>query len=314
MFDGGTAHSPHPAASPASLARWMVAGVALINVFVFGMVAFSLYQSFGEYEERAEVTAQNLSQMLAQDIGREFEKIDVTLLSAVDEIERQAARPGGIDGQALNCIPGAPAGARAGGHQHAHHRRRWHRRLWPRRRSARATEQLGPRILRSPARQPQGRPGSGQTGICAHRQEMGGSHLACLSSGGRFVRRRRLRQCRAGASRAGFYRHRRRRARIGFPARHGTENLRPLSGSQGHREGHRREAGGSGIAGTDRLRAGSRNLHFQSHGRWRRTKVRRPPDSQLSPLRRRWQGHRRLHGPVARSGRQDPGAGGTVLP
>ena len=83
----------------------MVLGVALINLFVLGMVAFSLHQSFGEFNERAEITAQNLAQMLAQDIGREFEKIDVTLLSAVDEFERQLAH-GGINRQAIDAYFG----------------------------------------------------------------------------------------------------------------------------------------------------------------------------------------------------------------
>jgi PAS domain S-box-containing protein len=91
--------------SPGAFVRWMEVGVASINLFVFGMVAFSLYESFGEYEERAEVTAQDMSQMLAQDIGREFEKIDVILLSAADEIERQLAH-GGINRGTLNAFLG----------------------------------------------------------------------------------------------------------------------------------------------------------------------------------------------------------------
>jgi PAS domain S-box-containing protein len=105
MFPDSTARFPSSAASSVSFTRWIVSGVALINLFVFGLVAFSLYRSFGEYEERAEVTAQNLSQMLALDIGREFEKIDVALLSAADEIERQMAH-GGIDATALNAFLG----------------------------------------------------------------------------------------------------------------------------------------------------------------------------------------------------------------
>jgi len=105
MSSDGTMHFPDSAASSASFVRRMVLGVALINLFVFGMVAFSLHQSFGEFDERAEITAQNLSQMLAQDIGREFEKIDVTLLSAADEIERQLAH-GGVNRQAVDAYFG----------------------------------------------------------------------------------------------------------------------------------------------------------------------------------------------------------------
>lgn len=105
MSDDDTTRLPGSTLSSASFNKWMVTGVTLINLFVFGMFAFSLNQSFHEFDERAEVTAQTLSQMLAQDIGREFEKIDVTLLSATDEIARQDAR-GGINKSELNVFLG----------------------------------------------------------------------------------------------------------------------------------------------------------------------------------------------------------------
>lgn len=103
MFSDATMPSPASATSATSFVRWMVTGVALINLFVFGVMASSLYQSFGEAEERAEVTAQNLSQLLALDIGGDIDKVDVALLAAADEIERQAAG-GGIDRQVLNAF------------------------------------------------------------------------------------------------------------------------------------------------------------------------------------------------------------------
>jgi len=105
MSNNGAAHLAHSTVSSGSIVWWMVAGVALINLFVFGMVALSLYQSFGEIEENAELTAQNLCRMLAQDIGGAIDKIDVSLLSAADEIERQIAG-GGIEGVALNAFLG----------------------------------------------------------------------------------------------------------------------------------------------------------------------------------------------------------------
>lgn len=104
MLSDGTTRFPVASASSSAFVRRMVGGVALIIMFVFGMVAFSLYQSFGEYEERSEIMAQNLSRLLALDIGREIEKIDVTLLTAVDEIERQLAR--GVDRKGLNVSLG----------------------------------------------------------------------------------------------------------------------------------------------------------------------------------------------------------------
>lgn len=103
MSSNGTLRFPDSATSFAPFVRWMVAGVALINLFVFGVMAFSLYQSFGESEERAELTAQNLSQLLARDIGGDIDRIDLALLTAADEIERQLA-DGGIDQRALNAF------------------------------------------------------------------------------------------------------------------------------------------------------------------------------------------------------------------
>jgi len=104
MVSDDTVRSPHSTSSSTSFVRWMVVGVALLNVIVFGLVAFSLTRSFGEYEERTEVTALNLSQMLAHDIGRELEKIDVMLLTAADEIRHQESQHSGIDAAALNAF------------------------------------------------------------------------------------------------------------------------------------------------------------------------------------------------------------------
>jgi PAS domain S-box-containing protein len=103
MSSDGTTHFPDLATSSTSFVRWLVEGVALINLFVFGMVAFSLYQSYGEFEERAELTAQNLSKLLALDTAGDIDKVDVALLYAADEIERQLA-DGGIDRQVLNAF------------------------------------------------------------------------------------------------------------------------------------------------------------------------------------------------------------------
>jgi PAS domain S-box-containing protein len=89
-----------PLATTSALPLRMAWGIVLINLFVFGMAGFVLYQSHGEYEERSGMIAQNLSRMLALDMSREFDKIDVTLLVAQDEIEGQLAR--GIDAAHLN--------------------------------------------------------------------------------------------------------------------------------------------------------------------------------------------------------------------
>ncbi|MCX7173243.1 MAG: ATP-binding protein [Proteobacteria bacterium] len=103
MFSDDVSHSSASTADSASFVSRLLWSIALINLFVLGLVAFTLNQSHDEFEERAEVTARNLSQLLALDIAGDIDKIDVALLSAADEVERQLA-VGGIDRQALNAF------------------------------------------------------------------------------------------------------------------------------------------------------------------------------------------------------------------
>ncbi|MFH1871384.1 MAG: ATP-binding protein [Pseudomonadota bacterium] len=91
------------AISSAAFVKWMQVGFALVNLFVFGMVGFSLHQSYDESQARAAVTGQNLSHLLAQELAGDFDKIDLTLLAAADEAERQLAA-GGIDRPLLNAF------------------------------------------------------------------------------------------------------------------------------------------------------------------------------------------------------------------
>ena len=101
MSGSAIAYPAKSATSSVWFVRWMMAGLVLINLFVFGMVTFSLYQSYDESQQGAELTAQNLSSLLAQHIAGDIDRIDLTLLAAADEVERQLAG-GGIDRQALN--------------------------------------------------------------------------------------------------------------------------------------------------------------------------------------------------------------------
>jgi len=103
MFSDDTMRFSNSATPSASFVRWMVASVVLINLFVFGFVTFLLYQNYQESEQSAELTAQNLSRLLAQDIAGDMDRIDLTLLSAADEVQRQLAS-GGIDRQALDAF------------------------------------------------------------------------------------------------------------------------------------------------------------------------------------------------------------------
>ena len=99
----GRPHLAKRATTSAAFFKWMQVGFALINLLVFGAVAVSLYESHAESQQRAELTVQNLSALLAQGIAGDMDRIDLALLAAADEVQRQFA-DGGIDGPALNAF------------------------------------------------------------------------------------------------------------------------------------------------------------------------------------------------------------------
>jgi len=69
-----------PAASggtPASPIRRALADFALINLCVFALVAYSLYQSREESRQPADAITQTLSRLLAQDDAGNFGRIDM---------------------------------------------------------------------------------------------------------------------------------------------------------------------------------------------------------------------------------------------
>jgi PAS domain S-box-containing protein len=88
---------------PAGFIGRLAVGVILINLFVFVLAGWSLHQSRRQYEERAAVTTQNLARVFEEYIGGSIRKIDVALLAAADEIEKQIA-VGGIHRRELNGL------------------------------------------------------------------------------------------------------------------------------------------------------------------------------------------------------------------
>jgi len=95
--------APNPSPAPAIIIARLAAAVLLINLFVITLKGFSLRESRLQQEEKAAVTTQNLSRVLEQDIGNSIAKLDIVLLAAADEIEKQLAS-GGIDAQRLNSF------------------------------------------------------------------------------------------------------------------------------------------------------------------------------------------------------------------
>ena len=83
--------------------RWLLPLlVAVANLFVGSLVAYSLYESHQLQAQRALVQTQNLATILEQNLTEKLRSIDLALRSGRDEFERQQAAPAGIDGDQLD--------------------------------------------------------------------------------------------------------------------------------------------------------------------------------------------------------------------
>ncbi len=69
----------------------VIIGLILLNGFVAGMGAFSLWQSYNQYQTQAETNTQNLSRVLEESIAGLIDKIDLTLLTIKDKLETPAS-------------------------------------------------------------------------------------------------------------------------------------------------------------------------------------------------------------------------------
>ena len=80
----------------------LLAATVLVNAVVAAFAGFTLHRSHENYERRAIVATQNLSQVLAQDLAASFSNIDIAVLAAKWEMERQLAS-GRIDAGAVEA-------------------------------------------------------------------------------------------------------------------------------------------------------------------------------------------------------------------
>jgi signal transduction histidine kinase len=84
--------------------RWRLAIlVALVNLFVFALVAVSLQGSYQQYLGRAALTSRNTNRLVSQSIASDIDRIDLALRTVVDEVQRQSAA-GGLDPPALKAM------------------------------------------------------------------------------------------------------------------------------------------------------------------------------------------------------------------
>ena len=88
--------------SPSSFLARLIGGVVLLNLFLFTLVGLSIQYSHRQYQERAEITTQNLTQTLASDIAGAIKTDDLALFSVMDEYRRQRSA-GAVNGNALNA-------------------------------------------------------------------------------------------------------------------------------------------------------------------------------------------------------------------
>ncbi|MFA7270762.1 MAG: PAS domain S-box protein [Sterolibacterium sp.] len=98
---------PPPAVSLLSRLKFrmkLLLGVAFLNGFVIALGGLSLYESYQQHQKRAEATSQNIARMVEEELTSDFEKVDLSLLSVVDEIDRQMAEKGKIDEHAINKL------------------------------------------------------------------------------------------------------------------------------------------------------------------------------------------------------------------
>ena len=72
-------------------AAYLMVAIALIDALVLALMGLSLHRSRRQYEERAAIVAQNLAHLLESSVSFTFDKVDVALLAAVKEAERQIA-------------------------------------------------------------------------------------------------------------------------------------------------------------------------------------------------------------------------------
>lgn len=85
-----------------SFARHLFATVILVNFLAMAVAVWSLWASRLQYEERAAVDTENLSLVLERYLGGVMEKVDLMLLSLVDELDHQMVS-GRTDSEAVKA-------------------------------------------------------------------------------------------------------------------------------------------------------------------------------------------------------------------
>ena len=81
----------------------IVSVTVVVNLIFIGVAGLSLYQSWRHYEERTEISTQNLARSLASNLEDAVDKIDLTVIMVAEEVEEELGN-GRIDAPSLNAF------------------------------------------------------------------------------------------------------------------------------------------------------------------------------------------------------------------
>jgi len=96
------ADSCMPLTSSKTITR-LALGLLLLNLIAGALAVWSIYQSRLQYEERNEISTQNIAKLLEHDIAASVHRIDMALLDLSDEFDRQRTHGNGrIDAETFN--------------------------------------------------------------------------------------------------------------------------------------------------------------------------------------------------------------------
>ncbi|PKO34540.1 MAG: hypothetical protein CVU34_07235 [Betaproteobacteria bacterium HGW-Betaproteobacteria-7] len=82
----------------------LLLGLLAANLLVLALVAYSLTESRQNHERRADLLTQNIVGALELNLSNSVARIDIALSAVVDELERQLAVGGRVDGQAMQAV------------------------------------------------------------------------------------------------------------------------------------------------------------------------------------------------------------------
>ena len=93
--------SNHRFSSRPFVAR-LILGAVCLNLLVVAFAAYTLRQSYENFERRAVVATQNLAQVLAQDLAATFGRIDLAVIALEEELEQRLTLGKGLDAGSIN--------------------------------------------------------------------------------------------------------------------------------------------------------------------------------------------------------------------